>query len=367
MSPARCLTEQYSAQLATHLAGSNESVLLDAHELGRKAVTEGVGVLDLVNVHHYALRTVVGSADDPPDQHRLDMAAEFLAEILSPFEMMLRGYRETNSRLMAVNQALLEAKVAAESANHELEAFSYSVAHDLRVPLRSLDAFGEVLLEDYAEKLGDDGRRHLEYIRESARQMALLIEDLLKLSRVTRGEFQREPVDLSGIARAIATRLERTQPERRVDFVIADGLTGEGDARLLAIALENLIGNAWKYSGKKTAARIEVGATGSNGRRAYFVRDNGAGFDMADAEKLFGVFQRLHSAQEFEGTGVGLATVYRIIRRHGGQIWADAEVGQGATFLFTLEGGTASWRRQAELPAQDGRGVPAPHRAQTTR
>jgi light-regulated signal transduction histidine kinase (bacteriophytochrome) len=340
MSAARGLTEQYSAQLATHLAGSSESVLLDAHELGRRAVTEGVGVLDLVNVHHYALRSVVAAPAGAPDQHRLDMAAEFLAEILSPFEMMLRGYRETNSRLMAANQELRDAKVAVESANQELEAFSYSVAHDLRVPLRSLDVFGESLIEDYAEKLGDEGRRHLEYIRQSARQMTLLIDDLLKLSRVTRGEFQREPVDLTGIARAVAARLKSTQPERRVEFIIADGLADEGDARLLAIALENLIGNAWKYSGKREAARIEVGATGSNGRRAYFVRDNGAGFDMADAEKLFGVFQRLPSAQEFEGTGIGLATVYRIIRRHGGRIWAEAKVGQGATFLFTLQGGS---------------------------
>jgi light-regulated signal transduction histidine kinase (bacteriophytochrome) len=339
MSAARGLTEQYSAQLATHLAGSSESVLLDAHELGRRAVTEGVGVLDLVNVHHYALRNVVAATSGAPDQHRLDMAAEFLAEILSPFEMMLRGYREANSRLVAANQELRDAKVAVESANQELEAFSYSVAHDLRAPLRSLDVFGESLLQDYAEKLGDQGRRHLEYIRESARQMTLLIDDLLKLSRVTRGEFQREPVDLTGIARAVAARLESTQPERRVEFIIADGLADEGDARLLAIAMENLIGNAWKYSSKREAARIEVGAAGSNGRRAYFVQDNGAGFDMADAEKLFGVFQRLPSAQEFEGTGIGLATVYRIIRRHGGQIWAEAELGQGATFLFTLQEG----------------------------
>jgi light-regulated signal transduction histidine kinase (bacteriophytochrome) len=335
MAAAQRLAEQYSAGLATHIAGSNESVLLDAHELGRKAVAEGLGVLDLVNLHHLALRRLVAGAD----AKRLETAAGFLAELLSPFEMMLRGYREANSRLMAANQELRDAKVEVESANQELEAFSYSVAHDLRVPLRSLDVFGESLLEDYAEKLGDEGCRHLEYIRESARQMTLLIDDLLKLSRVTRGEFQREPVDLTGIARAVATRLKSTQPARAVEFVIADGLAGEGDARLVAVAMENLIGNAWKYSSKRKAARIEVGVTGSNGRRAYFVRDNGAGFDMADADKLFGVFQRLPTAQGFEGTGIGLATVYRIIRRHGGQIWAEAKVGQGATFLFTLQGG----------------------------
>jgi len=339
MGTARSLAEQYSAQLSTHLAASNESVLLDAHELGRRAVTDGVGVLDLVSLHHHALRSVVAGRAAVADEKHLDMAAEFLAEILSPFEMMLRGYRETNSQLLAANQELLEAKVAAESAHHELEAFSYSVAHDLRSPLRSLDGFGQILLEDYAEKLDDDGRHYLKYIRESAQQMALLIDDLLKLSRVTRGEFQREQIDLTGIARAVAARLRKTQPARRVDFAIADGLVDKGDARLLAIALENLIGNAWKYSCKRVDARIEVGATVSRGRRAYFVRDNGAGFDMEYADKLFGVFQRLHSDKEFEGTGIGLATVQRIIRRHGGDIWADAKVDQGATFLFTLSGG----------------------------
>lgn len=339
MGAPRNLEEQYSAQLATHLAASNESVLLDAHELGRRAVTDGIGVLDLVNVHHQALRSVVTDTVAAADAKHLDMAAEFLAEILSPFEMMLRGYRETNARLMAANHELREAKVAVESAHHELEAFSHSVAHDLRAPLRSLDRFGRILLEDYGEKLGDEGRHYLKYIRDSAQQMALLIDDLLKLSQVTRGEFQRAQVDLTDIARAVAGRLQSAQPARRVDLVIADGLTGEGDARLLAVALENLIGNAWKYTGKRVDPRIEVGATIDHGRRAYFVRDNGAGFDMQQAERLFGMFQRLHTEAEFEGTGIGLATVQRIILRHGGYIRAEAKVDQGATFFFTLSGG----------------------------
>jgi signal transduction histidine kinase len=329
MGAARSLAEQYSAQLATHLAASNESVLLDAHALGRKAVTDGIGVLDLVSVHHHALRTVAGPA--ARSERQLDMAGEFLAEILSPFEMMLRGYRETNARLLAANQQLLEARVAAESAHRELEAFSYSVAHDLRAPLRSLDGFAHILLQDYAE--------YLQYIRASAQRMAQLIDDLLNLSRVTRGEFQREHVNLSDIARAVVTCRQKAEPARRVDFVIADGLTDDGDARLLAIVLENLIGNAWKYSSKRDDARIEVGTTASNGPRTYFVRDNGAGFDMAHADKLFGVFQRLHSENEFEGTGIGLATVQRIIHRHGGHIWAEGKVNQGATFFFTLSGG----------------------------
>jgi light-regulated signal transduction histidine kinase (bacteriophytochrome) len=339
MPAARSIAEQYSAGLATLIAGSRESVLLDAHELGRRAVAEGVGVLDLVNLHHLALRGIAAGSDGAADAKWLDAAAAFLAELLSPFEMMLRGYREANSELVATIRALQEAKVEAESANRELEAFSYSVAHDLRAPLRSLDGFSQIVLEDYAEKLDADGRHYLQYIRDSAQQMALLIDDLLTLSRVTRAEFQRQPVDLTSIARTIAAKLRAREPERRVEIAIAEGLAGEGDPRLMAIALENLIGNAWKYSGKREAARIEVGSVRLDGNVAYFVRDNGAGFDMAYADKLFGVFQRLHTAEEFEGTGIGLATVQRIILRHGGHIWAQGEVGRGATFFFKLAGG----------------------------
>jgi DNA-binding response OmpR family regulator len=229
-----------------------------------------------------------------------------------------------------------------EAKNAELDSFSYSVAHDLRAPLRSLDGFSLALLEDYGPKLDEEGRQYLGYIRESAQQMAHLIDDLLELSRVTRSELRREPVDLTQVARSIAARLRQTDPARQVEFVIADGLTVEGDPGLLTSVLENLIGNAWKYSGKRPLARIAVGATFHDGRHIYYVRDNGAGFDMAYAAKLFGVFQRLHSAREFEGTGIGLATVQRIIRRHGGSVWAEAEVDRGATLYFTLLGGPYS-------------------------
>lgn len=229
-----------------------------------------------------------------------------------------------------------------EAKNQELDSFSYSVAHDLRAPLRSLDGFSLALLEDYADKLDEDGRNYLRYIRESAQQMSLLIDDLLELSRVTRSDLHRESVDLTQIARTVAARMRERYPQRQVDFIVAKGLIVVGDARLLTIVLENLLGNAWKYSSKRQEARIEVGATSSNGHRAYFVRDNGAGFDMAYVSKLFGVFQRLHSVREFEGTGIGLATVQRIIRRHGGRVWAEGKVDQGATFYFTLPGGPLS-------------------------
>jgi DNA-binding response OmpR family regulator len=255
-------------------------------------------------------------------------------------EQLLRA--ELESALARTAQKVAEARATLvqelEAANAELDSFSYSVAHDLRSPLRSIDGFSLALMEDCADKLDDQGREYLGHIRESAQQMALLIDDMLALSRVTRSSLKLEQVDLSELARRVAAGLRRSQPERDVEFAIEEGLVVVADANLLTAVLENLIGNAWKYSSKRAGARIEVGGTRHNGVPAYFVRDNGAGFDMAYASKLFGVFQRLHTAREFEGTGIGLATVQRIIRRHGGQVWATGKVNEGATFTFTLSG-----------------------------
>jgi light-regulated signal transduction histidine kinase (bacteriophytochrome) len=225
-----------------------------------------------------------------------------------------------------------------EAVNEELDAFTYSVAHDLRGPLRSIDGFGQALLEDCGDQLDDTGKKYLRYVRESANRMAQLIDDLLRLSRVTRSSLCRQSVDLSVLARSVAARLEHTQPDRHVELAIQEGLVAEADAALLEVVLENLIGNAWKFTMKRPVARIEFGAQRSGPPLVYFVRDNGAGFDMAYANKLFGVFQRLHAAHEFEGTGIGLATVQRIVRRHGGHVRAEGAVGQGATVYFTLEG-----------------------------
>jgi two-component system, NtrC family, sensor kinase len=233
-----------------------------------------------------------------------------------------------------------------EAKNEELESFSYSVAHDLRAPLRSIDGFGLILLEDYGDKLDDEGKKCIAYVRESAQQMARLIDDLLALSRVTRAEFRPAPVDVGAIAHSVVERLAQATPERQVEVVIAEGLKADGDAGLITIALENLIGNAWKFTRDSTPPRIEVGG-GDDDPRTFFVRDNGAGFDMSYASKLFGMFQRLHSANEFEGTGIGLATVQRIVRRHGGRIRAEAAVGRGATFFFTL-GNAADARGRSE-------------------
>jgi PAS domain S-box-containing protein len=236
-------------------------------------------------------------------------------------------------------QAILElsaAKAAAEEANRELESFSYSVAHDLRTPLRAIDGFSLALVEDYGDELDPEGRRYLSRVRDAAQRMAELIDDLLTLSRVTRSELRRDRVDLSALAYTVLGTLQRIEPDRRVEVVIAPGLVAHADPQLTAIALDNLLGNAWKFTAKRAEARIELGQTVSDGVTAYFVRDNGAGFDMAYRDKLFGVFQRLHPETEFPGTGIGLATVARITKRHRGRIWADGRPGAGATFYFTL-------------------------------
>ncbi len=222
------------------------------------------------------------------------------------------------------------------AANKELEAFSYSVSHDLRTPLRSIDGFSQALLEDYSDKLDATGQDHLQRVRRAAQRMAALIDDLLNLSRVTRSEMRREALNLSAMVRTIAAELQEAEPARRVEFVIEDGLTAFGDSQLMRAALENLIRNSWKYTSGHPTARIEFAGMQTTVQRAFLVRDDGAGFDPRFADKLFGAFQRLHTAKEFPGTGVGLATVQRIIHRHGGEIWAEAEVDKGATFYFTL-------------------------------
>jgi PAS domain S-box-containing protein len=221
-------------------------------------------------------------------------------------------------------------------ANAELEQFSYSVSHDLRAPLRSIDGFSQILLEDYADRLDEEGRSYLGRVRAASQHMGHLMDDLLDLSRVSRGPLRTGRVDLSALARDIVEELERSQPDREVEFVVAEGLEADGDARLLAVALENLLGNAWKFTSKKPAAKIAFGSFTENGARVFFVRDDGAGFDAAYADRLFGAFQRLHTDDDFEGTGIGLATVQRVVHRHGGRLWAEGEVGKGATFYFTL-------------------------------
>lgn len=245
--------------------------------------------------------------------------------------------------------ALRESQAQLVAANKELEAFAYSVSHDLRAPLRGIDGWSLALLEDYGEELDEAARQYLDRVRSEAQRMGRLIDDLLQLSRITRAEMHRSPVDLSTLAHTVVTRLREMEPERRVEVVIQPGLTASGDAALLEIVLTNLLGNALKFSSHRAEARVEFGclphasppspSRRGEGGEVYFVRDNGAGFDMAYAAKLFGAFQRMHKASEFPGTGIGLAIVQRIIHRHSGRVWVEAEVGRGAIFYFTLEEG----------------------------
>jgi PAS domain S-box-containing protein len=231
-----------------------------------------------------------------------------------------------------------QADLALQMSNQELETFSYSVSHDLRAPLRGIEGFSQALEEDCGECLNEVGRQHLKRIRAAASRMGLLIDALLQLSRVSCTGLRMSAVDLSALARSVAGDLRERDPRRKVECAIAEGAKARGDPTLLRAVLENLLGNAWKFTGKREDARIEFGVETSTGSPVYCVRDNGAGFDMKDAGKLFGPFQRLHGADEFSGTGIGLATVQRIVRRHGGKVWAESAVGRGTAIHFTLGG-----------------------------
>lgn len=222
------------------------------------------------------------------------------------------------------------------TVNKELEAYSYSIAHDLRAPLRAVTSFSQILLDDAAEKLDSDQRDSLQRVVNASKHMADLIDDILELSRITRKELQREQIDLSGLVRDILEELRRADPGRTVTATIADGVTVEGDAKLLRVALENLLGNAWKYTAKVEQPSIEFGTTTQEQKTVYYLKDNGVGFDMRYVDKLFHPFQRLHNSQDYEGTGIGLATVQRVVQRHGGQIRASSEPNKGSSFYFTL-------------------------------
>ncbi len=242
--------------------------------------------------------------------------------------------RELNASL---ERRVAERTAELEAANHELESFSYSVSHDLRAPLRAISGFIRALAEDFGNQLDATGQGYQKRVLASADRMGQLIEDLLSLSRITQSNLVRQPVDLSKLARSIAEDLRQREPERQAEFIIADNIILDGDPQLLRILVENLLANAWKFTSKKSTSRIEIGSsTDQGGRHICFVRDNGAGFDMNYADKLFGAFQRLHSSSDFPGSGIGLATVQRIINRHRGRVWAEAKINEGATFYFFI-------------------------------
>jgi signal transduction histidine kinase len=283
------------------------------------------------------------------EQEVAELSRWYSISVYSPapdhFAVVFDDVTETRRRedeIRRLNRDLARRADDLSAANRELEAFSYSVSHDLRSPLRSIDGFGQALVEDCGATLTDACKDHVRRIRAATQRMGRLIDDLLQLSRIARTELRRERVDLSALARDIAAGLARGDPERRVTFEIHDGLVASGDPALLRVALENLLGNAWKFTSKHPTGHVRVGRSASDGGATFFVSDDGAGFDMAYGAKLFGAFQRLHANAEFPGTGIGLATVQRVVRRHGGTIRGEGAVDRGATFTFTLpDGGLA--------------------------
>ena len=277
-----------------------------------------------------------------------DYSVRAVAEGRDEIGLLVVTFNEMLDQIERQNSDLEEARLELEArvetrtrdlatANRELEAFSYSVSHDLRAPLRAIDGFSKALQSDYGPQLDERARHYLERVRVGTQRMSGLIDDLLGLARLSRRELVRQRVDLSEVARRVGAELQRHHPSRAVRVDIRDGLSAAADPHLLTIVLENLMGNAWKFTGKRDDALIEVGQKADGREASFYVRDNGAGFDMAYADKLFGAFQRLHGDEDFEGTGIGLATVQRIVTRHGGRIWAEGEVDKGATFYFTLE------------------------------
>ncbi len=324
--------KRYAGIAAIVLLASLVAALLVASIFQRAVAEPIVHLAEITRVvsrdKNYAMRATPTGKGDEPDI------------LIGAFNEMLRQIQQREEALQQAHDELEErvedrtAQLAA--ANKELEAFSYSVSHDLRAPLRGIDGFSLALLEDYAERLDDQGKEHLQRIRAATQRMGMLIDDLLNLSRMTRAEIRKERFNISTLAHSVVESLKEAHAKRSIEFRIEDGLEANADPRLLRVVLENLLGNSCKFTSKRTSARVEFGKMHRNGSTAYFVRDNGAGFDPAYADRLFGAFQRLHGATEFPGTGVGLATVQRIVHRHGGQIWAEGEVEKGAAFYFTL-------------------------------
>jgi len=297
-----------------------------------------------VMVHGEPLAAVVvfSRERDAFDAAELELFEQLAADVAFAVESLLgeearaQAERDLARLNRELEQRVLERTAELRASNRELEAFSYSVSHDLRAPLRALDGFSLALLEDYDAALDDTGRDYLRRVRAASQRMGRLIDDLLTLSRVTRRELAREQVDLAAVAREVIAELREEEPGRRVEVTIPESLPTQGDPVLLRLVVQNLLANAWKFTSRREVAHVEVGVGITNGAAAYFVRDDGAGFDEAYADKLFAPFQRLHTSEEFPGTGVGLATAERIVRRHGGRMWAHGAVDSGATFFFTL-------------------------------
>lgn len=329
--------QHYESALMDYLASVRESVLKEAYELGRQAIADGFGVLDIAAVHYEILPSIVINAHSSEENTLiLKQTGDFFIECLSPFEITHRGFQEANVTLHTLNDNLKQSTIKLENLNKELETFSYSVSHDLRAPLRAIYGFSKIILEDYEEKLDENGKSVLRTIYSNAQKMGQLITDILNFSRISRREFKRVKINMNLLIREVIDEFKNTLPEKKHIFTVTDVPNALGDYIMLKEVWRNLVSNAIKFSSIKEKPIIEIGAFESHGEQTYFIKDNGVGFDMKYKGMLFEIFQRLHSEQDFEGTGVGLSIVKRIIEKHRGRVWGEGEVGKGATFYFTL-------------------------------
>ncbi|MEO5858187.1 MAG: PAS domain S-box protein, partial [Pyrinomonadaceae bacterium] len=333
--------ERMFGYLREEVIGKSISILIPAakeHEeplfLSRIAVGHTINHFETVRLKQDGTEIDVSITITPiTDANGKVIGANKIARDITELKKTMKEIRVLNS---ALENRVEERTAELNAVNKELEAFSYSVSHDLRAPLRHINGFSQALLEDYSEQVDDVGKDYLNQICDASREMAQLIDEVLELARITRSEMLREKLNMTEIARSVVDQLSKIDPERKVTVTIEDGLTAYGDKRLIGVAVGNLLGNAWKFTSHVKKAKIAFGVDVTEGTPEFFVRDNGAGFDMEYAEKLFGAFQRLHSTAEFEGSGIGLATVQRIVHRHVGEVRAEAAVGKGATFYFTL-------------------------------
>jgi light-regulated signal transduction histidine kinase (bacteriophytochrome) len=341
------LAEQYELALEDYLASAGEAALEGAYRVGRRALADALGVMELSAIHREALGRVLRDCRTTEECARAAaVATGFFAESLAPYEMALRGFRESSEQLRVANEALEQRRSDLAAANKELEAFTYSVSHDLRAPLRHIDGFSKLLLEEYSTELPDEARHYLTRVRDGTRHMGKMVDDLLNLSRVGRREPTVQLTGLNSLVEEVRSDLQPDVGGREIEWQIGPLPFVECDPALIKQVLANLLSNAVKFTRLRKRTVIEVGATTRDGEPVIFVRDNGVGFNMKYADKLFGIFQRLHRQEDFEGTGVGLAIVERIIHKHGGRVWAEAALDKGATFYFAL--GEPEGRRAGE-------------------
>ncbi|MEO5970138.1 MAG: ATP-binding protein [Bdellovibrionia bacterium] len=326
---------EYFDILKSFLSGSGEAGLQQGYELGRKAIDANLGLLQVIEIYQKVLVLTLESVPTPAPAV-VTAAGELLMATLGAFEITHQGFKESIAKLQRLNRDLDRQTVQLVEANRELESFSDSVSHDLRAPLRSIKGFVGILLEDHFSTLNQDAQNLFNRVNTAVHKMEQLIEALLLLSKINITSLEFEPVDLTRMVKNISLELQEAAPQRIANFSIAENVRLEGDFRMLQIAMTNLLSNAWKYTSNQANTQIEFGTVSHEGKTIYFIRDNGAGFDMRYAERLFVPFQRLHTNEQFEGIGIGLSTVNRIIKRHGGRIWAEASLDQGATFYFTF-------------------------------